>query len=279
MSLALLVEECDSSAQAELLTYVSQETVKMRYISIVSNSVRASAYRYIECKREGVSHVTDQDKKSDLGPAPWGSEPIRGLNYDYLDIVEPPVVTPKAVMPKPTEYNALQAQDFYQRIRGKIVKWAQGAGAGKEITNYILLIPDIMALFVRLMADPRVSAQLKAEIAAASAYIIIPIDLMPEAVMGPAGLIDDAIVGVLALNRVVKVMGQTGENVLREYWYGDEDILHVIENLLAKADKFVTGTVWNGIKKFMENASKGAESGHGPIVEGSARPIEPPPDR
>lgn len=220
------------------------------------------------------------DENTKLGPSPWGSDPIRGVNYDYLDIVQPPSVDPKPVIPTPTEYSATNAQDFYQRIRGKIVKWAQGAGAGRETTQYILLLPDIMALFVRLMADPRVSTQLKAEIAAASAYIIIPIDLMPEAVMGPAGLIDDAIVGVLALNRVIKVMGQAGENVLRQNWDGDEDILKVIEDLLVRADKFVTGTVWSGIKTFMQNASGGsrgrAAPAKGPIIEGSAKPIVPP---
>ncbi len=225
--------------------------------------------------------TSDASKKSNLPPAPWGSDPIRGLNYDYLDIDRPPSVEPKAVMPRPTEYNALQAQDFYQRVRDKIVRWAQGAGAGREVTRYILLIPDIMALFVRLMSDPRVSSQLKAEIAAASAYIIIPVDLMPEMALGPAGLIDDAIVGMIALNRVVKAMGQAGEDVLRQYWDGDEDVLLVMENLLARADRFVTGTVWNGIKKFMQEATapSGADPG-GPVIEGSARPIVPPePDK
>lgn len=221
----------------------------------------------------------NQDKKSDLGPTPWGSEPIRGLSYDYLDIDEPPVVAPKPVVPDTSsEFNAMQAQDFYQRVRGKIVKWAEGAGAGKAITNYVLLVPDIMALFVRLMGDPRVSAKLKAEIAAASAYIIIPIDLMPEAAMGPAGLIDDAIVGVIALNRVLKVMGQSGENILRENWDGEDDILDVIRDTLGKADQFVSGKVMTGIKKFMaEVASKGAgeTKPSGPVVEGSYRAIIP----
>jgi uncharacterized membrane protein YkvA (DUF1232 family) len=223
----------------------------------------------------------DKSKQQNLGPTPWGSEPIRGLNYDYLDIDKPPTTEPKAVMPKPVEYNAIQAQDFYQRVRGKIVKWAEGAGAGRDTTKYIMLIPDIMALFVRMMGDPRVSAQLKAEIAAASAYIIIPVDLMPEAVLGPAGLIDDAIVAMLALNRVVKAMGQTGEDVLRGYWDGDEDILKVMEELLLKADKFVSGTVWNSIKAFMKNAAEeltnaGGSRGSGPVIEGKARPILPP---
>lgn len=239
--------------------------------------------------------MTDQDKsqKKNMGPRPWGSDPIRGLRYDYLDIDEPPTVEPEPVVPEVAEFNAAQAQDFYQRIRGKVVRWAEGAGAGKEITKYVLLVPDIVALMVRLMGDPRVSGTLKAEIAAASAYIIIPVDLMPEAVMGPAGLIDDAIVGMIALNRVFKAMGQAGADILRQYWDGDEDVLVVMRELLDKADRMVTGPVWNGIKKFMATAADEvknvandvAQSSRqsrqqkqlksGPIVEGSYRPILP----
>lgn len=224
------------------------------------------------------------------GPAPWGSDPIRGLNYDYLDIDRPPAVEPKSMVPEKTEFNAIQAEDFYRRVRGKIIKWAAGAGAGKEITNYILLLPDMMALFVRLMGDSRVSPSLKLEIAAASAYIISPIDLLPEAFLGPAGLIDDAIVGVIALNRVVKAMGQAGEAVLREYWDGDQDILVVISDLMNKADQFVSGPVWNGIMKFMQESgssssgsaapARGPVAGNsgplvgssGPVIDGKARP-------
>ncbi|MBN1313277.1 MAG: DUF1232 domain-containing protein [Anaerolineae bacterium] len=221
--------------------------------------------------------MSDQDsKKNDLGPAPWGSDPIRGVDYNYLSIDKPPSVDPKPVMPeRTTEFNSLQAQDFYQRVRGRIVSWAQGTGAGQEATNYILLIPDLMALFVRLMGDPRVSGALKAEIAAASAYVISPIDLMPEMVMGPAGLIDDAIVAVIALNRVVAAMGQAGEDVLRQYWDGDQDILVVIKNLMTRADSFVTGTVWTGIKKFMREATE-EKPKEGRIVEGKAKPTGKP---
>lgn len=227
-----------------------------------------------------------------LQPNPnWGSEPIKGLNYDYLDIVKPPEKTPQPVMPEVrTEMNIQQAEDFYQRIRGKIVTWAEGAGAGKDITKYVLLVPDIMALLVRLMADPAVSAQLKTEIAAASAYIIFPVDLMPEAVLGPAGLIDDAIIGMMALNHVMKVMGSAGEDKLRAYWDGDDDLLEVMQSLLDKADQFVTGTVWTGIKKFMADAASSVQSAAqnvaqstqkptGPVIEGSYRPILPPNER
>jgi len=227
-----------------------------------------------------MSEPTDKDKKAKIDPYTWGSEPIRGLNYDYLDITEPPTVEPVPVMPETNiEFSSERAQDFYQRTRGKIVAWAKGAGAGKDVTNYILLVPDIVALMARLMQDPQVAGQIKAEIAAASAYIIVPIDLMPEAMLGPAGLIDDAIVGMYALNRLVAAMGSVGEDKLRQYWDGEEDILVVMNRLLTDADKFVSGKVWTGIKKFMSNtfdAAKSSSSPRGPVIEGSARPIIPP---
>jgi uncharacterized membrane protein YkvA (DUF1232 family) len=214
------------------------------------------------------------NQKSDVpsGPAPWGADPIKGLDYSYLDIDEPPAVSPAPVMPtRVGTFNPQQAEDFYKRLRGKITAWAEHAGANKETTGYILILPDIMALFIRLMADPRVSPALKAEIAAASAYVIIPVDLLPELVLGPAGLIDDVIVAMIALNRVVKAMGQVGEDVLLEHWDGDEDILKVIQDILNKADQFVSGTVWNGIKSFMQEPSD--------VVQGQARPTSQPPDK
>ncbi len=220
------------------------------------------------------------ENKNTPNPYAWGAEPIRGLNYDYLEIDKPPESAPQPVMPETRniEYSSERTQDFYQRTRAKIVNWAQNAGAGKDVTNYILIVPDIVALMARLMQDPRVAASIKAEIAAASAYIVIPVDLMPEAIMGPAGLIDDAIVGMFALNRLVKAMGTVGEDILRQYWDGDEDVVLVMNRLLENADQFVTGKVWNGIKTFMSNIAQNAANSprsSGPIIEGSARPILP----
>lgn len=229
----------------------------------------------------------------------WTSEPIRGLDYSYLDIDEP--ISPPDVKPelpkKVNEFNKAQAEDFYTRTRDKIARWAEDKGAGKAVTKYVLLVPDIMALLIRLMGDPDVSTQLKAEIAAATAYIILPIDLLPEAALGPAGLIDDAIIGVLAMNHVLKEMGGAGAKKLQDYWDGDDDVLQTMDDLLNKADQFLTGTVWTGIKKFMGEAvdtvkdvadstiktiQQGIDNAgdkkpaKGPVVEGSYRSILPP---
>ena len=216
--------------------------------------------------------MADKKKKIPAGPTPWGAEPIRGLDYDYLDIDKPAETDAKAIVPDKVPFNPAQAQDYYTRVRDKIVRWAEGAGADRDITGYVLLIPDLMALFVRLMADPRVAPALKFEIAAASAYIISPLDLMPEIALGPAGLIDDSIVAVIALNRVVKMMGQAGEDVLRQNWNGSDDILKVIQDLLERADRFVSGPVWNGIKSFMQEPDSKPDSGN--VVDGKARPSD-----
>ena len=216
--------------------------------------------------------VTEKKKKIPAGPTPWGAEPIRGLDYDYLDIDKPMSSDAKSIVPDKVPFNASQAQDYYTRVREKIVRWAEGAGADRDITGYVLLIPDLMALFVRLMADPRIAPALKFEIAAASAYIISPIDLLPELALGPAGLIDDSIVAVIALNRVVKMMGQAGEDVLRQNWNGSEDILKVIQDLLSRADKFVSGPVWNGIKSFMQEPESKPDANN--VVDGTAHPTD-----
>ena len=216
--------------------------------------------------------MADKKNKIPSGPTPWGAEPIRGLDYDYLDIDKPSTTDAKSIVPDKVPFNASQAQDYYTRVREKIVRWAEGAGADRDITGYVLLIPDLMALFVRLMADPRVAPALKFEIAAASAYIISPLDLLPEIALGPAGLIDDSIVAVIALNRVVKMMGQAGEDVLRQHWNGSEDILKVIQDLLDRADRFVSGPILNGIKAFMQEPETKRDDGN--VVDGTARPSD-----
>src|SRR5258706_7561612 len=101
--------------------------------------------------------VADKKKNIPAGPTPWGAEPIRGLDYNYLDIDKPAASDAKSIVPDKVPFNASQAQDYYTRVREKIVRWAEGAGADRDITSYVLLIPDLMALFVRLLADPRVA--------------------------------------------------------------------------------------------------------------------------
>lgn len=79
------------------------------------------------------------------------------------------------------------------------------------------LIPNLLHLFRGLLADPRVPRGTKAWIWFAVAWLVSPIDLIPEFVP-VAGPLDDAIVAALVLRHVVR---RTDPRVLADHWRGD----------------------------------------------------------
>ena len=99
-----------------------------------------------------------------------------------------------------------------------------------------LLLPDLFALVIRLLRDPRIDASLKRQLIGASAYVIAPVDFIPDIFL-PIGLTDDTIALAFILSRVVAVLGTAGEDLLHEHWEGDGDVLHQIERLSAGANK------------------------------------------
>ncbi|MCI0632922.1 MAG: DUF1232 domain-containing protein [Actinobacteria bacterium] len=79
-------------------------------------------------------------------------------------------------------------------------------------------------LFRGLLHDRRVPRSSKLLLGFAVAWLISPIDLIPEfiPILGP---LDDAIVAALVLRHVLR---RTDEDVLSEYWRGDTAILETI---------------------------------------------------
>jgi uncharacterized membrane protein YkvA (DUF1232 family) len=134
--------------------------------------------------------------------------------------------------------------DFYQSLRIKINKWLQQKGSPKW-GEYIILAPDLFHLMVRLSLDPEVPAAQKAKLAAAIAYFISPIDLMPEIILGPIGLLDDIAVATYVLHSVLE---HTGEEVLRRHWAGDMDILETLQRILSLSDKMFGKQLWGKIR-------------------------------
>jgi uncharacterized membrane protein YkvA (DUF1232 family) len=89
-------------------------------------------------------------------------------------------------------------------------------------------IPDLLVLFRRLLADPRVPRWRKAFVVLLIAYLASPIDLVPDFIP-VAGQLDDVLVSALVL-RIVLSGG--GEEIVREHWPGPESSLAVILRLI-----------------------------------------------
>lgn len=86
------------------------------------------------------------------------------------------------------------------------------------------LIPNLVVLFRGLLGDPRVPRSTKVWVWFAVAWVISPIDLIPEFIP-VAGPLDDAIVAALVLRHVVR---RTDRNVLVDHWHGDPSTLDAI---------------------------------------------------
>jgi len=140
-----------------------------------------------------------------------------------------------------------RAERFYDKIRENIRRYLEKKGslAGKT-GEYLLLVPDMFMLLWRLINDGRVSSKNKVMLGSGLAYYLFPLDIMPEAFLGPIGYIDDLVFGVYLLNRMLT---DTDPEILREHWSGSEDILATIQNVLHAADNLVGSDILGRFKK------------------------------
>jgi len=143
-----------------------------------------------------------------------------------------------------------RAERFYDRVRESIRRYLDKKGpvAGKT-AEYLLLVPDVFMLLWRLINDSRVNAKNKVLLGSGLAYFLFPLDIMPEALLGPAGYIDDLVFGVYLLN---KMLADTDPEVLRQHWSGSEDVLKMIRKVLGAADNLVGGDLVGRLKKMIK---------------------------
>ena len=143
-----------------------------------------------------------------------------------------------------------RAKRFYDRVRGSIQDYIDKKGRviGKT-GEFLLLVPDVFILLWRLTTDRRVAGKDKVLVGSALAYFILPLDFMPEALLGPIGYMDDLIFGVFVLNRILSA---TDPSVLREHWSGRDDVLEMIQKVLTAADSLVGGDIVARFKKMIK---------------------------
>jgi uncharacterized membrane protein YkvA (DUF1232 family) len=98
------------------------------------------------------------------------------------------------------------------------------AGRRTEARALAGFIPDCIVLVRRLLRDPRVPWWRKVALALVLAYLIMPIDLVPDFIP-VAGQLDDAVLVVIAV-RVL--LHGSGPRLLAEPWPGPPRSLQVI---------------------------------------------------
>ncbi len=137
-----------------------------------------------------------------------------------------------------------RAERHYTRLRRAIAAWfrRRGGRAGGIVGEVLLLLPDLFALTTRLMGDPRLPTWTKVQLAAASAYVISPIDLIPDFLV-PLGLVDDTVALAFVLSRIVVLMEGAGADILAEHWEGPGNVLGALLKVAGAADDILSGHV------------------------------------
>lgn len=106
---------------------------------------------------------------------------------------------------------------------------ARSVGDPTRLRDLLRLLPDVMRLVRRLAADPTLPRGLRVRLGLLVAYLVLPIDLVPDFVP-VVGYADDAIVVALALRSVVRV---AGAEALDRHWPGTPEGLGALKRLLA----------------------------------------------
>jgi uncharacterized membrane protein YkvA (DUF1232 family) len=101
---------------------------------------------------------------------------------------------------------------------------------GVRATELVRLIPDVVRLARDLVLDPKTPRGVRVALVILAAWLISPIDLVPEFIplLGP---VDDAIVTVLVLRYVRR---RLGVEALRSRWRGTGDGFRTLEAILGR---------------------------------------------
>ncbi len=124
---------------------------------------------------------------------------------------------------------------FYDRLRATVV--VPRYGVSSSLADLLLLLPDLAVLLFRLARDPRVPIGAKVIAGLGVGYVLSPIEVLPEIILGPIGLIDDLLVVGTALSRLLK---SVHPDVVRSHWSGQGDALDAIHRVTDWTDKQVT---------------------------------------
>ena len=151
----------------------------------------------------------------------------------------------KALVSAPTSGDSREAYfDFYRRLRLRLRHSLErraktSAPAARQafggLVEYLSALPDLFHLAVNLLLDRAVPTENKGALIAAIVYVMSPLDLIPDA-LPVAGWIDDLIVIIVALNKLLETEKPEVEAAVRRHWAGDRDVFELLKHVLAIGD-------------------------------------------
>jgi len=153
-----------------------------------------------------------------------------------------------------TEFRSNRKFKFYEILRERIVGFMKNrtGQTGGKLAEYLFTLPDFFILLTRLAVDKRINSNQKIFIGAIIAYIVLPIDFIPDFIP-VLGYIDDLVLAVYGLNMI---LNEIDKKILIENWSGEEDILNLLQKITSTSEQFLNKNVLNKIKRWVRKRSQ-----------------------
>jgi uncharacterized membrane protein YkvA (DUF1232 family) len=103
----------------------------------------------------------------------------------------------------------------------------------------VLLVPNLAKLLFRLLKDPRVPRTRRILMAGVGAYVVSPIDLIPDFVP-VLGSVDDLLLLAFAVDYLLQA---APPGVVDDYWDGTEDALELVRGLAGWGTELIPGRI------------------------------------
>lgn len=126
---------------------------------------------------------------------------------------------------------------FYLRLRGELSELA-ARQPEFALLRVVMFVPDLFRLYVRLLWDERVATKPKLEFAQALTYLLLPVDLIPEGIVGPAGYADDVYILVRVLAQLTS-RHAVSRDLLLQHWSGEPRQLDALIAFATFADEHI----------------------------------------
>ncbi|NGT49620.1 DUF1232 domain-containing protein [Clostridium perfringens] len=152
-------------------------------------------------------------------------EPV--LEIEVRDDIEEEEKTDDYIM----SIDVQKVEDMYTSSREYVVNHIPEKA--KDYKDYIMFLPDIVALIFRLLKDNRVPMKTKAVVGVSLGYVVCPFDILPDKIPF-VGALDDLSVIFFALNRIIN---DVDINVILENWQGENEFVVI----LRKTVEFFSG--------------------------------------
>ncbi len=137
---------------------------------------------------------------------------------------------------------------FYEKVSEKIDNWDESVGQTRlkypllrkipveQIIRLVKVAPTLLHLMISLLNHDDISGKTKRIVGGAVAYFIVPIDLIPEGVVGPIGYVDDVLVSLMLIDRLLNGDNEREKVLITELWRGTEEELDALRAIVHITD-------------------------------------------